>query len=239
MATHEHDDVEKRKSALVGAHGPKNNPSGSFDCNICLDVVQDPVVTFCGHLFCWPCIYKWIHLQSISPKNPNHQPLCPVCKAEVSVDALIPLYGGCQSMETKGPGLSVPQRPAGPPPCGVHDLADYTTVAGSHTTLQLQHQSYPHRTQSYYNHPGSYATSMPVGLAGPSTFHLSNSVFGGMILSWIFGNSPTRQYTYTNSYHLSGFGHVRARQWVMQMDRSLSRVSFFLFCCMILCLLFF
>jgi len=24
---------------------------GSFDCNICLELAQDPVVTLCGHLF--------------------------------------------------------------------------------------------------------------------------------------------------------------------------------------------
>lgn len=29
-----------------------------FECNICLDVVNEPVITLCGHLFCWPCIYE-------------------------------------------------------------------------------------------------------------------------------------------------------------------------------------
>ncbi|CAD5327030.1 unnamed protein product [Arabidopsis thaliana] len=24
------------------------------------DSVQEPVVTLCGHLFCWPCIHKWL-----------------------------------------------------------------------------------------------------------------------------------------------------------------------------------
>ena len=27
-------------------------------CNICLDPACDPVTTFCGHLYCWPCIYQ-------------------------------------------------------------------------------------------------------------------------------------------------------------------------------------
>jgi len=31
-----------------------------FDCNICLESVQDPVVTRCGHLYCWACLYKWL-----------------------------------------------------------------------------------------------------------------------------------------------------------------------------------
>eukprot|EP00592_Proboscia_alata_P005065 CAMPEP_0194375024 /NCGR_PEP_ID=MMETSP0174-20130528/23479_1 /TAXON_ID=216777 /ORGANISM="Proboscia alata, Strain PI-D3" /LENGTH=722 /DNA_ID=CAMNT_0039154947 /DNA_START=111 /DNA_END=2279 /DNA_ORIENTATION=- len=31
-----------------------------FDCNICLESVVEPVVTLCGHLYCWPCLYKWL-----------------------------------------------------------------------------------------------------------------------------------------------------------------------------------
>jgi E3 ubiquitin-protein ligase RNF5 len=33
-------------------------PSANFECNICLELAQDPIVTQCGHLYCWPCIYK-------------------------------------------------------------------------------------------------------------------------------------------------------------------------------------
>ncbi|KAL7185551.1 hypothetical protein ACSBR2_027486 [Camellia fascicularis] len=63
---------------------PLSNPSIGFDCNICLDSAQDPVVTLCSHLYCWPCIYKWIHFQSVSAENPDQQkPQCPVLKAEV------------------------------------------------------------------------------------------------------------------------------------------------------------
>lgn len=29
-----------------------------FDCHICFDSPNDPVVTPCGHLYCWSCIYK-------------------------------------------------------------------------------------------------------------------------------------------------------------------------------------
>jgi RING-type zinc-finger len=32
--------------------------STPFDCNICLDMPGDPVVTACGHLYCWSCLYR-------------------------------------------------------------------------------------------------------------------------------------------------------------------------------------
>lgn len=60
-----------------------NEPRSTFECNICFDDVRDPVVTKCGHLFCWLCLSSWIK------KNKD----CPVCKAEVSKENVIPLYG--------------------------------------------------------------------------------------------------------------------------------------------------
>lgn len=57
-----------------------------FECNICLDMAGDPVVTACGHLFCWPCLYQWIYLHSDVRE-------CPVCKGEVRDIDIIPIYG--------------------------------------------------------------------------------------------------------------------------------------------------
>lgn len=39
-----------------------------FECNICLELAQDPVVTQCGHLYCWPCIYKCV-LRQYTPQH--------------------------------------------------------------------------------------------------------------------------------------------------------------------------
>ncbi|GAW81758.1 E3 ubiquitin-protein ligase RNF5 [Plasmodium gonderi] len=61
----------------------ENDGRCTFECNVCFDDVRDPVVTKCGHLFCWLCISAWIK------KNND----CPVCKAEVSKENVIPLYG--------------------------------------------------------------------------------------------------------------------------------------------------
>ena len=44
-------------SPLRGHH----NSDCRFLCAICLDTVSDePVVTRCGHIFCWPCLYQWL-----------------------------------------------------------------------------------------------------------------------------------------------------------------------------------
>ena len=32
----------------------------AFECNICYDVAESPVVTMCGHLYCWPCLYRCV-----------------------------------------------------------------------------------------------------------------------------------------------------------------------------------
>ncbi|KAH9386746.1 E3 ubiquitin-protein ligase RNF5 [Nematocida major] len=53
-----------------------------FDCSICMCDVEIPVVTQCGHLFCWGCIQGWSEKSSI----------CPVCKATCSISAVIPIY---------------------------------------------------------------------------------------------------------------------------------------------------
>lgn len=57
-----------------------------YECNICLDTAKDAVVSMCGHLFCWPCLHQWLETR------PNRQ-LCPVCKAAISKEKVIPLYG--------------------------------------------------------------------------------------------------------------------------------------------------
>jgi hypothetical protein len=32
--------------------------AAAFECNVCLELAKDPVVTLCGHLYCWPCLYR-------------------------------------------------------------------------------------------------------------------------------------------------------------------------------------
>ena len=82
--------------------------NGAFECNICLDAAKDAVISLCGHLFCWPCLHQWLETR------PNRQ-ICPVCKAGISRDKVIPLYG--RGGEGKDPReKSIPPRPQGQRP---------------------------------------------------------------------------------------------------------------------------
>ncbi|OVA13080.1 zinc finger protein [Macleaya cordata] len=77
-----------------------------FDCNICFDMANDPVLTFCGHLFCWPCLYQWLHVYSRTK-------LCPVCQAELTDANITPIYGRGNANDDKKmkSKLTVPPRP--------------------------------------------------------------------------------------------------------------------------------
>ena len=86
----------------------------AFTCNICLEGVKDrePVVTQCGHLYCWPCLYRWLHTR-------HSDGTCPVCKAGVTQDNVIPIFirgttsdPRCQKVSSEN-GDIIPNRPQG------------------------------------------------------------------------------------------------------------------------------
>lgn len=61
--------------------GTKSN--SRFECRVCLELATGPVVTPCGHLFCWTCLATWMS------KGHND---CPVCKSGVKDDNITPIY---------------------------------------------------------------------------------------------------------------------------------------------------
>nr|XP_043609572.1 uncharacterized protein LOC122581409 isoform X2 [Erigeron canadensis]XP_043609574.1 uncharacterized protein LOC122581409 isoform X2 [Erigeron canadensis] len=82
---------------------------GFFDCNICLDLATEPVVTCCGHLFCWPCLYRWLFVHSDAKE-------CPNCKGEVTMKTITPIY--CRGNATlvskvvdSSSSVKIPSRP--------------------------------------------------------------------------------------------------------------------------------
>ncbi len=102
--------IEENNDPTDKNSGASNNnnssPSASqYECNICLDTARDAVISMCGHLFCWPCLHKWIETK------PNNQ-TCPVCKSAISKEKVIPLYGR-NCTDKKDPRDKVPPRPQG------------------------------------------------------------------------------------------------------------------------------
>ncbi|KAG0257511.1 hypothetical protein BG011_003922 [Mortierella polycephala] len=84
---------------------PESN--SEFSCNICFDTSMSPVLTLCGHLFCWSCLHQWLEAQ-------RQNPTCPVCKAGCAQDKVIPIYG--RGKEQLDPRSTTPKRPAGQRP---------------------------------------------------------------------------------------------------------------------------
>lgn len=66
--------------------GSDGGSDSTYECTICLETAKDAVVSLCGHLFCWPCLHQWLETR------PQRQ-MCPVCKAAISKEKVIPLYG--------------------------------------------------------------------------------------------------------------------------------------------------
>ncbi|XP_010099230.2 uncharacterized protein LOC21393474 [Morus notabilis] len=80
---------------------------GFFDCNVCFDMAVEPILTCCGHLFCWPCFYNL-------PYDHSDVKECPVCGGEVTDAGLVPIYGngdGNCPRKPKDSGLWTPPRP--------------------------------------------------------------------------------------------------------------------------------
>ncbi|TNV76281.1 hypothetical protein FGO68_gene4063 [Halteria grandinella] len=115
--------IEEEKKSEAGT-GPKMNDQGpqisppgkqqeqkptpegpKFECNICYEIANEPVVTSCGHLYCWICIYQWMN-------QPKETLLCPVCKSGISKETVIPIYtkGNAEDPRKKH---EIPKRPAG------------------------------------------------------------------------------------------------------------------------------
>ncbi|KAJ7966704.1 E3 ubiquitin-protein ligase [Quillaja saponaria] len=201
-----------------------NTDSGNFECNICFDLAQDPIVTLCGHLFCWPCLYKWLHFHSQS-----HE--CPVCKALIEEEKLVPLYGrGKTSSDPRSksiPGMSIPNRPAGqrpetaPPPESNHFPQHGFGFMGGLGGFA------PMATARF----GNLTLSAAFGGLVPSLF---NFQFHGFPGATMYGGAATGfPYGFSNSFH----GHVHGftqHTGQGQEDYFLKRLLLFIVFCVVL-----
>ncbi|KAJ0970109.1 hypothetical protein J5N97_022986 [Dioscorea zingiberensis] len=206
-------DQEPLKKCL-NQDAPTPSANGCFDCNICLDFATDPVVTLCGHLYCWPCIYKWLQVQTVTPQQ------CPVCKAALSENTLVPLYsrGHNTTTEKSNWNGSIPCRP---------------TV---HTDQEQPTYQY-HELQQ-----GLFAMTRP-SVETRIMNSTAGRVLGGMaiaVLAWAFRIDETPGLYHSNPYHqMVNGGNMRLRRQEIEVGRSLHQIWIFLFCCAMLCLLLF
>jgi hypothetical protein len=84
--------------------------AASFTCTVCLDTAKEPVVTKCGHLFCWPCLYRWA--ETYAGTGAHGVVACPVCKGGIDVHRqgdVIPLRGTTDEAHDAQPASSGPQ----------------------------------------------------------------------------------------------------------------------------------
>ncbi|EOA15596.1 hypothetical protein CARUB_v10005617mg [Capsella rubella] len=230
--THDDGFITNQKSDLItGSKRAQANESGCFDCNICLDTAHDPVVTLCGHLFCWPCIYRWLHVQLSSVSIDQHQNNCPVCKSNITITSLVPLYGrgmplpsstfGSRKQEAES--TEIPRRPA---PTTLYNPIS----SGSSLNPSLQHQTLSPTFHNLQYSPRGFTTTESTDLANAvmmSFLYPVIGMFGDMVYTRIFG-------TFTNT-----IAQPYQSQRMIHREKSLNRVSIFFLCCIVLCLLLF
>ncbi|KAL8268337.1 hypothetical protein R6Q59_002135 [Mikania micrantha] len=99
-------DLDSKNTDNDRAGDDGDNSGGFFDCNICLEMARDPILTCCGHLFCWCCFYQLSYVDSSAKE-------CPVCKGEVTDSSITPIYGNGkdQPVLKLESGVNIPPRP--------------------------------------------------------------------------------------------------------------------------------
>lgn len=171
--------------------GSVDGDASDFECNICFDIAQDPIVTLCGHLFCWPCLFRWL-------RHHSHSHECPVCKALIQEEKLVPLYGrGRTATDPRSkpvPGVEIPDRPAGQrpqtaPPPPHPDSSHFTNIG-----LGLAGGFLPVMTAGF----GNFAVSAGFGGILPSMFSFQ---IHGFPTAPVYGTGSGYPHTYSGGYY--------------------------------------
>lgn len=228
---------------IVGADAPAaaaESGFGCFDCNICLECATEPVVTLCGHLYCWPCIYEWLRPDAEADAMSSARRQCPVCKAAVSPDALVPLYGRGGSSDAKKPPrnlASIPPRPA------LRQSAQDSGGGGGHHHRHAETDAPDGRTPRHPAdaHAAQFDALLPTPFGDRGMMHpTAGGMLGGMAVAVLplvlRGQAQPPGMYYSGTYHLM---NPRQRRLHMEVERSLHQIWFFLFVFVALCLLLF
>ena len=76
--------TRKPRAGDVRPATPQRPQPSRYACAICMEnEAIEAVVTACGHLYCWSCLYRWL--------DAGHS-RCPVCSARVNKSDVTPLY---------------------------------------------------------------------------------------------------------------------------------------------------
>ncbi|KAI4365124.1 hypothetical protein MLD38_021141 [Melastoma candidum] len=172
----------------------------------------------------------------------DEHPLCPVCKAQISHSTMVPLYsqGQGSSMEElewklAEDRVAVPPRPSGT------QLQALSLATASCSGQQLPYRN-PYQDMGtnpalFGNYRDENSPSPPLmSLTSPGIYNPTIGTLGEMVYARAFGNGL---HGYTRPYHPAGSPGLRMRRQDVQADNSLNRVSVFLFCCFLLCLIVF
>ena len=83
----------------INNHVDEENDNGNDrkrKCALCLDTLNNPATTSCGHIYCWNCIISWTQrVESNSNSDSgrrNNAKLCPVCRSEIHPQQIRALY---------------------------------------------------------------------------------------------------------------------------------------------------
>ena len=84
------DEPSSNEKAIV--NGISN--SNGHKCLLCLDLVREPTLTPCGHLYCWFCIHEYTNrsYNSYEQHFNLYQANCPTCREKYQINKLIFLY---------------------------------------------------------------------------------------------------------------------------------------------------
>ena len=196
----------------------------SFVCNICLDPVKDPVITQCGHLYCWSCLYRWLNTQHTT---------CPVCKAGVSKENVIPLFirGSEQDPRSNMP-VSTTGGGGGSGGVSVQGSVGSGGDNGSATTDQAGNNVVPNRPHGRRLEPQN-------NTGGGAGMQNLQAQYGGISFSGSFGFFPSLFSLQFQSFAPAHVPNNRPPNSDELQEEFLSKVLFGLGSAVVLCLLLF
>eukprot|EP00898_Chlorokybus_atmophyticus_P002312 jgi/Chlat1/3081/Chrsp21S00241 len=237
-------------ASAAGASG--SGGESAFECNICLEVASEPVVTLCGHLFCWACLYRWVEVDSRGPSGVSG---CPVCKAAVEPSRVIPLYGrGHQGGSGTHPASSQGQKPAAGAGAGGGGEAGQGGAGGGAESIPTRPQGQrppppPPPPQHHHHHQpafgvfaqpaGPFATAQFGSFTLSAGFGLFPSLFGLQFHAFPTPTHHHQQANVPNNSSHSSAAVPPAAEREMQQQQRLSQLLLMLGCLVIICLLWF